>query len=189
MERRMNRRAFSLIELLVVVAIVAMLATLAAGAFSSVAQANKIRQAGETLLDGIESARQLAAVRGRTTELRILKKSGDAHYSGLQVWFASPAEPAARRITLPESVVLIDDSSLSPWLANMSAGTVSIGGAAMAYRAFKVRPSGAIEPAPSDPNSLYLTVAAAQSPTGSTPANFATVQVNPNTARPLLYRP
>lgn len=185
----MNRRAFSLIELLVVVAILAMLATLAAGAFGSVAQANKIGQAGEALLDGIETARQLAAVRGRTTELRILKKSGDTHYSGLQVWFASPEEPAARRITLPEGVVLLDESNLSPWLANMSAGNISIGGTAMDYHAFKVRPSGAIEPAPLDPNSLFLTVAAAQSPAGSTPANFATVQVNPNTGRPLLYRP
>ncbi len=185
----MNCRAFSLIEMLVVVAIVAVLATLATGGFTSVVQSSKIEQAGNALLDEIEIARQLAAVRGKTTELRIFKKSGATHYTGMQVWFTSPAEPASRIVKFPESVALLDDTSLSPWLSQMASGTMSAGGENTAYRAFKVRPSGAIDPAPADSNNLFLTVAADRTTAGSKPSNYATIQVNPYTGRPLLYRP
>ncbi len=185
----MKRRAFSLVELLVVVAIIAVLATLATGGFTSAVQSGKVEQAGHTVLDEIEKARQVAAVRGKTAEVRIFKNTGATHYTGMQVWLVSPAEPASRLVKFPESVALLDDPNLSPWLGQMTPGSMPVGGEATDYLAFKVRPSGAIDPAPPDRNKLFLTVAADRTTADSKPSNYATIQLNPDTGRPLLYRP
>ncbi|XHR31152.1 MAG: Verru_Chthon cassette protein D [Chthoniobacteraceae bacterium] len=193
----MNRHAFSLTELLVVIAVMAMLMALVAPTFNSFASSSNITQGGQALLDQIDAAQQMADVRGRTVELRLLKQPGETHYTGMQLFLegttTGTTTAAGKVVAMPQAVAIVDDTTLSPWLGTMTAGVMASGGVwgGASYKSFSVRPSGAIEPAPAaaDRAKLFLTVAAKRTAVGTTPKNYATVQVNPDTARPLLYRP
>jgi|GEM_PF-3253369 len=184
-------RALSVIELLVVVAIAGILAALAVPAMSSLTGSAAITQGGDTVAGQFESARQLADVRGRPVEVRLLDNPDGSGFSGVQVWWAgtNPA-PAAKAVRLPQGVVIRDDNTLSPWIANMGQGTLPPGGpwGGAAYRAFSIRPSGMLDPAPAAASrtELFLTIAPDRP---GTPENYVTIQLNPDTARPLVYRP
>jgi len=193
-------RAFSLVEILVVIALMAALMVLAAPALNSVVGANDVSQGGQLLADQIDAVRQLAEVRGQTAELRFLKKSGDTHYSGMQLFFVASGtanaagSAAGKALAMPKTVAILDSSTLSPWLGTMTiTGTMPTGGtwSGASYKAFRVRPSGAIELASGTNRAkLYLTISTARTSAAATSVpNFATIQVNPDTARPLLYRP
>lgn len=182
----MKRRGFSLIELLAVVAVLGILLVLVTPAFNSIATSSSITQATNLISGQIELARQLAAVRNRTIELRFLKKT-DEPFSALQLWWPSLDQPAEKPVVLPQGILL--NESLSPWLATMGNGTVPVGAWKEAtYRSFSIRPSGALvsPPAAADRKNLYLTISAREE---ATPSNYATIQVNPDTSRPILYRP
>lgn len=186
-----NCRAFSLIEMLVVTAVLAVVLVLVTPAFNAITSASKIGQGGSLLLDELDAARQLADVRGRTIEVRVLKAAGASSFTGIQLWWpGSPDSPASRPLALPEGIAIHE--TLSPWLAIMADGTMPAGGpwGGADYRAFRLRPSGMFEPLPkvADRKRLFLTIAADRD-AGGIPANYATVQVNPDTARPLIYRP
>ena len=189
----MKSRAFSLIELLAVMAMMAALMLLVLPSFNSVSDANKITEAGRSLLDQIDAARQQAEVSGSTVELRFLKKNkpGETHYTGMQLLLSGTK--ADKVIALPEGVAILNSDTFSPWFSSMFAGTMPASNTVWdraSYRSFKVRSSGAIEPIPVSPHQLFLTVASTRTaPTSGTLANYATIQVNPDTARPLLYRP
>jgi uncharacterized protein (TIGR02596 family) len=183
----MKTRAFSLIELLTVVAVLTLLFVLLTPAINSIAAASGITQGGNLFFGQIELARQLAEVRNRTIEVRILKKNGDPNFTAMQLWWPTEAQPASKPVILPQGTLL--NESLSPWLVGLVSGTMPIGGAwaGATYLAFKIRPSGAIErPAGTDRKNLFLTISAREEPT---PSNYVTIQVNPDTSRPILYRP
>lgn len=184
----MKRRGFSLVELLAVVAVLAILLVLVTPAFNSIASSSSITQASNLLSGQIELARQLAEVRNRSIEVRILKKNGDSHFSALQLWWPGLGQPAEKPVVFPQGMQL--NESLSPWLSKMGSGTMAAGGswAGATYRSFTIRPSGELEPRPSagDRAQVFLTISAREEPT---PSNYATIQVNPDTSRPILYRP
>jgi uncharacterized protein (TIGR02596 family) len=186
MEPMMKKRGFSLIELLAVVAVLGILLVLVTTAFNSIATSSSITQSTNLISGQIELARQLAAVRNRTIELRFLKKTGEP-FSALQLWWPGLNQSAEKPVVLPQGTLL--NESLSPWLSTMANGTVPVGAWSNAtYRSFAIRPSGALEPPPAAASrtNLFLTISAREE---ANPSNYATIQVNPDTSRPILYRP
>ena len=67
----MNRHAFSLVELLIVVAIIGILAVLTIPAFITISDAKQITAANQSLSDGLRLARQLALVKSTPVEFRL----------------------------------------------------------------------------------------------------------------------
>ena len=65
-----RRSAFSLIELVVVIAIIAIIATFTVPAASTILRGSAITQASQTLTDQISLARQMALSRNRAVEVR-----------------------------------------------------------------------------------------------------------------------
>ncbi len=200
-----RRRAFTLVELLVVMAVAGILLSQVLPGFQSMGDAAKIKQAASCLVDQIDAARQWAEVNGATVQVRLLMAPGQSNYTGIQIWSGDERLILDKPVGLPEGVAIVADSSpepsLSPMLARMCLGempgTASSNSesrwAGGRFAAFRVRPSGAIELAPplsSTPRSeLYFTVAPDRPTGGVVPANYATIQLNPDTAHPLLYLP
>jgi uncharacterized protein (TIGR02596 family) len=205
-----RRRAFTLLELLVVMAVAGILLSLVLPVFQSMGDAAKIKQAASCVVDQIDAARQWAEVNGATVQVRLLMAPGQSNYTGIQIWSGDEKLILDKPVGLPEGVAIVADPSLSPMLDRMCTGEMPgtesshsesrwAGGR---FAAFRVRPSGAIELAPpssstprsrvysSNPRSeLYFTVAPDRPTGGEVPANYATIQLNPDTAHPLLYRP
>src|SRR4051812_39238851 len=74
----MKQRAFSLIELIVVMLIISTVAALTLPAFLGVGKSQAISTAGSALLDQLAGARQVAVARNRVVEMRIYKRRENA---------------------------------------------------------------------------------------------------------------
>ncbi len=73
----MKQRAFSLVELLFVMAIMGIVAGLVLPAFNTVGKSQALSNAGSALLDQLASARQAAISQNRVVEVRIYKRLED----------------------------------------------------------------------------------------------------------------
>lgn len=187
------RRAFSLVELLVVIVIMSILIAAAVPALNSVARGSNLNRAGQMVGDQIALARLAAVGRNREVQVRLYELSNgfDAGWRGIQVWrmeqsaTGSIGVPASRFILLPEGVLIEPDRSpllgadvtVSGTNAFPSHGNVS-------YRGFRFRPNGAMSAGVSASNN-YLTLRQAEG--GG--ANYYTVQVDPLTGKTTVYRP
>jgi uncharacterized protein (TIGR02596 family) len=70
----MKQRAFSLIELLMVMAIIAIIAAVTLPAFNNLGKAQSLSSAGSNLLDQFALARQSAVAQNRVVEMRFYKR-------------------------------------------------------------------------------------------------------------------
>jgi uncharacterized protein (TIGR02596 family) len=193
-----QRRAFTLIELLAVMAVAGILLSVVLPAFQSIGDAAKIRQAAAGVIDQVDAARQWAEVNGATVQLRLLRAPGQSNYTGIQMWSGDEKLILDKPVGLPDGIAIQANSALSPLLGGMSSGkmpgtaslTAGSRWAGGEFAAFRVRPSGAIELASGVARSnLYFTLAPERSAAVADPVNYATIQLNPDTARPILYRP
>ena len=194
--------ACTLLELLVVVAIIGLLMGLILPSIGSIMQGTNIEQGARAVFDQISLARQIASTRNCTTELRLINLAGVSPkgYSAMQIWIPGVGtntnmQPATKVVNLPQSVVVSDDgTSLSKIVSLLATNTMPAGGSASGapYVAFGIRPSGDVVPVPDANNraNLYLTVVPTRAATNTTlPPNYATIQLNPDTGTPLVFRP
>lgn len=191
------KAAFSLVELLVVVAILALLASLLVPAFNSLARGRQLDRAGQLLVDKIVLARQEAKAKNRDVEVRIVDlPAGSANgWRGLQLWIADGQgvmAPLGRVEKFSETVLIAPGSALSPLLTadTSRAGTTNFGGAgSRPWKGFRIRPGIAMDQVIITTNNNFLTVVPANDLTSQPPANFYTIRVNPITGRVTTYRP
>lgn len=187
-----SRRAFSLIELLTVVAILSLLLVMVVPSLNSLSDSNNLTMGGQVLADQINAARQTASARNRAVELRLIKQGSNPGYSAVQLWMAREGTNYAavsRVLPFAKNVVVAESTSLSEILKTARPGSMSIGGTNSPYMAIQVQPSGLVVPVIPMSASYLTLVPQRAATTNAQPANYVTVQVNPITGSPLIYRP
>jgi prepilin-type N-terminal cleavage/methylation domain-containing protein len=109
-----RQRAFSLVELLVVVAILGVLAALAAGTLPA-REGAEVSRAGETVSTLATLARQHAISKNALTVLMVAEESsGGAPRSIASIWDAGTTNQLEKWHLLPEGVEAADASEVSP---------------------------------------------------------------------------
>ncbi len=192
---------FSLLELLVVVAILGILAVLAAGPFGSMMRSSEINRGGQLLADEIMLARQTATALNRDVELRIVELPGGSQpaWSAIQLWVADEGgnmTPMRRLQAFPTQAVISPEAILSPLLtADASrSGTGTFGSHGQRpWRGFRVRPGGSLDQGLVGSTNNFLTIVArsdAEAPQPPIPpGNFFAVRINPVTGQVTMHRP
>jgi len=187
-----SRQAFSLIELLTVVAILSLLLVMIIPTLSSLSDSNSLTIGGQVLADQINAARQTASARNKAVELRLIKQGGNPGYSAVQLWMAGEGTnytAVTRVLPLAKNVVVAENTSLSEILKTARPDSMNIGGTNSPYMAIQVQPSGLVVPVIPMSASYLTLVPQRDATTNAQPANYVTLQVNPITGSPLIYRP
>jgi uncharacterized protein (TIGR02596 family) len=211
MNMQTAKRGFSLIELLVVMALVAILASASLPAISSLLASSNLTSATETAMGVLAYGRQEAIALDATVEVRFYQYqipgfihdmgSGSFHAyqlvedttmpSGLSnSGTTSTAVPLGRVQLLPQRLIFSYSPSLSPLL---TAGTISPGSSpppaglpsSYSYKSFIFRPDGSTSL--STGNNFVTLVDAAS--TSTPPPNYATIVIDPVSGAAKELRP
>ncbi len=209
--------AFTLVELLVVLTIVSILTAATIPAMQSVLQSTGVTQGGQSLVEQINLARQIASARNTTVYVNLIQTSQvqNGGYNAIQLWGTPSGQTTpialSRLVVLPTSVVVSQDTTnYSKLLANAMVFSTSsppplappLPPGTVKYICFSVMPSGMIPVSSvatgeaSEMTGAYLTLvpagngSTATAPGGSgAPKNYLIVQLNPNTGSTVVYRP
>ena len=185
-------KGFSLIELLVVVAIIGILIVITLPAISSVMQSTDLTRGGQVVADHVNLARQIASAQNSVVELRFIKLPDRAGYSAIQLWKADTnggMKPARALSTLPQSVTVAPNPPLPGFMSSLPSGTMPVGSASAPYAAIQIRPTGQVTPVLSMSNMFLAIVPTAMATNSQLPPNYFLLQINPLTGVQLIYRP
>ena len=206
---------FTLIEMMVVVAVIALLTLSVAPMVFETMTATRITSAGESLAAQLSLGHQLAVSGNQDVEVRFYEYddpnepgSGRVVHAVVLMRSAGNFSPPAggtvlaQQLTdtfyLPSGIVVASGAKLSPPLYRLTAnqdreGVIKKSGSAT-YRAFHFYPDGSTDlPQNNLPaNQCYFTIGEGRlmaAAANSIPKNFYAVQVDPNTGRTVTYRP
>lgn len=202
-----RQAGFSLVELLVVMAIVVLLMAIVVPAVSTVFRAGELGRAGRVLADEIALARQEAVARQRDVEVRFVQLPGHGNEEALravQLWIAdergvmAPHRPLQR---FPGAVVVAAADGLSPLLDPGATGHATRQGqdqfgseGTRSWRGFRFRGSGTLDQGQINTGNNFITLAAETDLAGGAanagpPANYYAVRINPATGRVSTHQP
>jgi uncharacterized protein (TIGR02596 family) len=214
---RKSARAFTLLELLVVIGIIGLVATFAVPAISQMINGSTLTQASQSLTSTLSTARQYAITRNRAVEVRFLK-FGDPETPGetvgdadtgqfravqlMEVLESGVAVPIDQVKILPRTVIM-DSQALSslldkaePYLRTPKVPDVKFDPELprgikrqYVYVSFRFQPNGTTNLAPK--TNWYVTLRQLKDKvTGKTPPpNFFTLQVDPVSGTTRPFRP
>ncbi len=198
--RRWRRSGMTLVEMLVVIAIMAVLMALSLPSFTSISESNNLSIGGQLLSDQIRLGTQIASAQNQILEVRLIKRASipgaPPTYCALQLWTTASTGtmvPAGKITFLPQNIAISENAAFSPLLSLPNLGTGTLPGGSPAnspYVSFKIHPCGYFEPVTAKDAQLYVTLVQKRfSAAASLPANYVMVQISPYTCSPTLYRP
>ncbi len=184
--------AFSLIELLMVVAIIAIMAVLGSTAFSGISRGTRLTAAARLIQSEISLARQQAVTFHQEVEVRLFqtRKSGTNEWNGIQLFMAhSPGGwSPLRRASVLEDGVIMDEARSKLLNAAPVSGSTNFGShGVQSYRGFRFRSGGNTEPDLTTTNNTLLLRNAV--PGQPDPDNFIVVEISPVNGRVTTYQP
>jgi uncharacterized protein (TIGR02596 family) len=203
-----QRRGFTLIEMLVVVAVIALVTSAVAPMVFSSLMATRITSAGETMASQIALGHQLAVSGNQEVEVRFYQYAEASEPGSVSSFRALALMKTASEVGgllgqqltdtfyLPSGIVVGNGAILSPPLQVLPFGPDKEGiikkvqGAT--YRAFHFYPDGTTDLPQYNlkANRCYLTVGEERIlANGTVPPNFYAIQIDPNTGRTVTYRP
>lgn len=193
--------AFSLVELLVVVAIMSILMVIGAPSFLSSQRASALTSAGNRLVDSMALARQAASSRNTVTCL-VLLKGGVANDPRQTIGvleydqMANAWRPITSWLRIPEAARIVDFATPDDRAASNQAATafapfnLRVGGeqpAAGTYSTVLFYPEGGI--ASGNTPSRRFSVRTSENEEAGSPDNFYDVVINSDTSAYLVVRP
>ena len=211
-------RGFTLVEMMVVVAMIALIVTAMAPMVFSTIVSTRLTSAGETLAGQISLAHQLAVSSNQTVEVRFYQyddpetPGSGTGYKAVAIMRASASGGLVAQgvnmvqltdtFYLPSGIVIGDSSQMSPMFASGStsakvdAERIIKRAATAKYKAFRFNPDGtsnleSLMGGAYRPNLSYLTLAEERivDTEKTIPKNFFAIQVDPTTGRTTTYRP
>jgi uncharacterized protein (TIGR02596 family) len=194
----LHARAFSLLELLLVMALLGILAAAAFGGYAALTQATALTTGAGMLSDTLTGARQDAVARNMTVEVRLYDLATAAQptaaYRALQLhWLeADGTTPAIEAPLLLPAAVIIDASAAhSPLIAgNSEVATADPADPRLngQTRVFHFLPDGSTD---LDPTAEWFVTLRAATTAASAlfPNDWACVAIDPTTGRVQVYRP
>jgi len=225
------RRAFTLIETLVVVSIIVLILALTGPSLLGTMQASRLTSAGDSVLGALSEAQQMAMSLNLPIEVRFFKyptamQSTPFYHSYVMLKVTTSSSGATGTLTesletiasatrLPENVVILTGSQLSPLLESSPADLPDSGGqgyttysgvSGAVYNAVRFLPDGTVRVVgtttsgmaalsfPGQIQNCYITIVSdsglpAQVDVKSLPKNFYCIQVDPYTGKLRNYRP
>ena len=193
--------AFSLIELLVVVAIIGLLMTAAVPALNSMLENGRLTQAAAVLVNQFTLARQRASAENKNITLRFIRKDTSSPYDRIQLVTldsANNATPVSRLTTLPMQTAIASSTALTSLMSLGESNAISTKdpslpelGTSYLYKQCTFRPRGSLDGSPLDiQDKWFATVVLQRNASNTTaPSNFATIQVDPVNGSLQVYRP
>lgn len=189
---------FSLVELLVVMAVLGVLVVIATPALHSISQGNSVTRAGQDLADSLILSHDEAITRNRKVTIRFIKKTdsngGGLRYRAIQAWVikddAGNLAPLTRVISFPAAVVVAESPTLSPLIQAppAQAGTMTISGVPCDYVAFTILANGSLDSTISNQSS-FLTLVQERDVSTTSPVNFFSIFLSPITGEVSTFRP
>lgn len=203
-------RAFTLIELLAVIAVIGLITATTVPMLFSTMKANRLSAAGEELVNRISLAQQMAVSRNHEIELRFYHYSDPEdgaskdHYRAMLIAQPAPDPNAPGNVEtivlsdmsyMRNGIVIANDKDLSQILTEGSREDTAdadrrIRNATASYKTIRFFPDGSCD-VTLVTNKAYLTVVEERDfeREGGIPKNFFAVQVDHYTSRATTYRP
>lgn len=193
-------QAFSLIELLTVMAVIVLLMVLTVPAFNGLARAYNLSAASQMVVDTFNLARQTASTQNRWVEARFYKLPDDTDpankvYRAMQLFLVQQTnlQPLTRVTYFPGSVVIKDDAGAKSTILAHQSGTdkPSLPGYGMNYEyaSLRIHPSGYTDL--NQTNSWVATLIVSKDAViaNGLPANYAAARIDPASGKVMLFRP
>lgn len=202
-------RAFSLIELLVVVTIISLLAVVSLPSYQKINRGHRLTVSAQTVADQLNLARQVAEARNRPVEVRLYKlpdfnqptTGSPTTYRAVQIFLldSSSTNAITKAAYLQQPIAistteantsLMDDTDLPEQQPGTTAPKLAGFNTNYRYRSFLFMPDGRTDLAVG--KSWYITFYSQQEPTtgsNNLPANFVTIQIDPQTGHLQQFRP
>lgn len=196
--RQSRPSGFSLVELLVVIAVISLLAMLMVPAFNSINRGRFLEQAGAEVINSLAQARQHAMTMGVRTrwDLIDIGAGGGTNFRIHRVMAFSGGqwEPVTRFSALPNTVELDSRSSRTSLITNAVSdpSAFTYNGENFSGRSrvsVDFHPDGMTTITSAVPPAPFLTFRPSGSDAGSDSANWFSVVINPVTGRAEGYRP